>query len=88
MITGEQYVGSSTNLAIRVRKYFQNSVNPSRFIAKNINKYGIENFKISLIVIPSYYSLLDLKRLVVVLEQYYIIKYNPLLNIVKIAGGM
>jgi len=49
-INGEQYVGSSIDLASRVRYYFKPSVRSTenRLIIQSLNKYEIENFTLSI----------------------------------------
>lgn len=89
--TGEQYVGSSINLGSRVRTYFQPGIraNESRLIIQSLNKYGVENFTLSIYKIDpklfeNNFKPLDFSR---ALEQYYIFTLNSVLNEIKVAGG-
>lgn len=83
-------MGSSIDLATRVRSYIHKSTS-NRLISQDIQQYGFTNFNLSLLVVNSLticYKPTDIARIVIILEQYFIIKYNSSLNIVKIAGGV
>jgi group I intron endonuclease len=90
-ITGEQYVGSSINLGSRVRYYFKPSVRATenRLIIQSLNKYGVENFTLSIYKIDpklfeTQFKPLEYSR---ALEQYYIFTSNSVLNNIKVAGA-
>jgi hypothetical protein len=53
-----------------------------------MKKFGIENFKIDIYIINSINKDLNFIRgLTLCLEQYYILKLNPSLNFLKVAGS-
>lgn len=52
MLTGEQYVGSSVELAKRVANYKQDiAKNKTRPIIANMSKYGVENFSLTIYLV-------------------------------------
>lgn len=90
IITGEQNVGSSTELYTRIRSYFKTSVLNSgkRLITKNMKEYGIENFKIDIYIIDTANKPIEyIRNMTLYFEQYYIFKLNPSLNLIKVAGS-
>lgn len=86
LITGKSYVGSSVNLGNRFKYYFSLSsiskylIKKPSYIYRAIIKYGYNNFTLDILE----YCEPDvvLKR-----EQFYIDKYKPEYNILKIAGS-
>src|SRR5439155_16625394 len=90
-ITGELYVGSSVNLADRIRNYFRPSVlvNSDRLIIQSLREYGVQNFSLAVYKIDPILFNGEFKPLVFsrALEQYHIFTKNPVLNVVKVAGG-
>lgn len=92
LITNEQYVGSSIDLSFRVQSYFfPRALSATRAINKNIAKYGIEKFRVSIVVVNFFLrstELSHLKRTILILEQYYIMKLHPSLNMLYVAGGV
>jgi group I intron endonuclease len=83
--SGKSYVGSSTMLNDRFRRYFNHSYLSSNkrgasLICKALLKYGYAGFRLEILEYCP--SLIVLDR-----EQFYIDKLNPEYNILKIAGS-
>ena len=78
-ITGEKRVGSSMNLNRRYTEHISStSLKASKILKSEFSKYGIENFSLTIFILPnntSYHSLLCL-------EQYYLLLLKPTLNVV------
>jgi NADH:ubiquinone oxidoreductase subunit 3 (subunit A) len=88
--TGEQNVGSSINLYIRLRSYFKPSIlnEGNRLINQSMKTFGIDNFKLDIYIIDTTgmeYS--KIRAVSLCLEQYYIFILNPSLNSIKVAGS-
>lgn len=82
-LTGDIYIGQSADLSKRFRKYFTISYIKSRnelIISRALIKYGYANFSVAVL---EYCDKSDL----CVREQYYLDKFNPQYNILKIAGS-
>lgn len=96
-INGDRYVGSSINLAMRLKRgYFGKlAILGQRKIEVSIREHGLANFHLDVFLIPSETSVnssgvLDKKtmqNLVLSLEQMLIMEINPELNEIKIAGS-
>jgi GIY-YIG catalytic domain-containing protein len=90
-LTGEQYVGSSTNLVTRIRQYFIPStlINGKRLIIQSLNKYGIENFSLAVYKIdPNLFKTkIEPLNYARALEQYYIFTQNSVLNTIKVVNS-
>jgi group I intron endonuclease len=83
LLTGDMYIGQSTDLSKRFRRYFTISYIKSRkelIISRALIKYGYANFSVSIL---EYCDRCDLT----VREQHYMDKFNPQYNILKIAGS-
>jgi len=84
--TNESYVGSSTNIAKRLKKYYCNSYLRSKIlkhnsrIYKSILEYNYSNFNLEILEYCNKESLISR-------EQYYIDLLNPEYNILKKAGS-
>jgi len=80
--SNRRYVGSSINLAKRFREYYNfNHLSSSKMlIYKILLKYGYSAFRLEILEYSSIEELLNR-------EQFYIDKYDPELNILKIAGS-
>lgn len=93
MLTGEQYVGSSVELAKRVANYKQDiAKKKTRSVISNMSKYGLENFSLTIYLVEKV-QLEEIKdastvllRKLIILEQYLILTLKPSLNIVKVAN--
>lgn len=80
--SGKSYVGSSTKLNDRFRRYFNHSYLSSRgesLICKALLKYGYAGFRLEILEYCPISIVLDR-------EQFFIDKLNPEYNILKIAG--
>lgn len=93
MLTGEQYVGSSVELAKRVANYKQDiAKNKTRPIIANMSKYGVENFSLTIYLVEQVQleeikdASINLLRKIIILEQYLILTLNPSLNTVKVVN--
>ena len=81
--TGSKYVGSSSQLAIRLNNYIKKKDKPEGLLRPLLYKEGMNNFSLEIIPIKE-----DLGyRAELILEQYYLL--NPVfnLNIVKVANN-
>ena len=95
-VNGDQYVGSSINLATRLKNgYFGNLLllGGRRKIEAAILEHGLANFYLDVYLIPTQ-TLSDyagniriLHHLVLSLEQMLILELNPKLNEIKVAGS-
>lgn len=89
-VTGEHYVGSSVDLARRVRSYLspQNLINSDRVVMQSLAKYGVNNFTLMVYVVErtiNYFLFSDTNviSLILGLEQYLIFTTDPKLNTLK-----
>jgi len=82
IVNGACYIGSSTNLAVRFRNYFNISYlsRVKMVIAKALLKYGYSNFTLEILEYCD--SSMSISR-----EQYYIDLLKPNYNILKRAGS-
>lgn len=78
------YVGSTNSIGDRIRHYFKTHHGKVRAILAAIRLHGITSFTLHVIEIPD--TLKDL-RLLLALEQYYILTTNSDYNILKVANG-
>lgn len=90
--TGDQLVGSSINLAVRVVSY----VNPTsmttgiRLIFKDFRKFSLSDYKLQVYIIQKGYNSHEidiLQKKTLALEQYFIFTLNSTLNDLKVAGS-
>jgi len=84
-LNGKRYVGSSINLASRIRSYFYTglgSANYGMVIYWALLKHGCDNFSLTVILLPS-----ATKEAVLALEQYCIDSLRPEYNISPTAGS-
>lgn len=81
-VNGNSYIGSSVNLSIRFRNYFNYSflTKDTMLINKALLKYGYSNFKLEIFEYCGKAN--TLKR-----EQYYMNLLKPNYNILKLAGS-
>ena len=82
-LTGDIYIGQSSDLSKRFKKYFTLSYIKSKggfIISRALIKYGYTNFSLTIL---EYCDKSDL----LTREQYYFDKLNPQYNILKIAGS-
>ena len=82
-ITGDIYIGQSSNLSLRFRNYFNISYLKSKenyIISRALIKYGYSNFSLTILEICNKSKLLER-------EQYYLDNLGPKYNILKIAGS-
>jgi group I intron endonuclease len=85
LLTGDSYIGSSTNLSRRLKQYYTYGFisNPARsksIIYSSILKNGYSNFSL---IILEYCKIKDtINR-----EQFYIDVINPTMNILQVAGN-
>jgi hypothetical protein len=97
-INGERYIGSSINLASRLKNgYFGKlPITGQRKIERAIREYGLANFYLDVFLLPSEVvnspesstSVKETVRfLVLTLEQMLIMELNPELNEIKVAGS-
>lgn len=89
-ITGLYYYGSSSNFGLRLRHYLKSHSDLNlRSILSAIRETGISNFTLHVYTIPMH---LREERLLLALEQYYILMSNPAYNDLKVVnktpGGM
>lgn len=83
IITGNIYIGQSTNLYSRLSRYYSKSYlkNKGTFIiSKALVKYGYTNFSLSILEYCD-------KDLLFTREQYYLDQLSPVYNILKLAGS-
>ena len=82
-LTSDIYIGQSSDLSKRFRKYFSPSYIKSKdsfIISRTLIKYGYFNFSVTIL---EYCNASDLLKR----EQHYLDKLNPKYNILKIAGS-
>jgi group I intron endonuclease len=82
-LTNDIYIGQSSDLSKRFRKYFSPSYIKSKdsfIISRALIKYGYSNFSVTIL---EYCNVPDLLKR----EQHYLDKLNPKYNILKIAGS-
>ena len=82
-LTNDVYIGQSVDLANRFIRYFNLSYLKNRetlVISRALIKYGYSNFTLEIL---EYCNIADLTER----EQYYIDKFNPKYNTLKIAGS-
>lgn len=82
-ITQMFYVGSTQNLGQRLRHYFKNHKGDNlRSILRDIQDTGINLFQVRIYILPGHLREL---RLLLALEQYYILSLNPSNNDILVA---
>jgi len=82
-LTGDIYVGQSSDISKRFKNYFNVSYIKSKkgfIISRALIKYGYSNFSLTIL---EYCNISDL----LIREQYYFYKLKPQNNILKIAGS-
>ena len=82
-ITGDMYIGQSSNLYFRFTRYYSKAYLENRknlIISRAINKYGYSNFSLEILEYCEIPLLFER-------EQYYLDILNPAYNILKIAGS-
>jgi group I intron endonuclease len=82
-ITKKIYIGQSKDLSNRLKTYFNPSYlksKPSLRICKTLLEYGYPNFSVTILEYCDKFELLTR-------EQFYLEKFNPQYNILKIAGS-
>ena len=83
LVNGKQYVGSSTNLGLRLARYYYPSVLlDKRYISNSILKYGHNNFSIIILEVLDKTDNIS-KEQILDREQYFIELYKPKLNILS-----
>lgn len=92
VVTGDQLVGSSINLAVRLISYLtpKNQAFGSRLIFDNFRKFVPTNYEITIYVIRDGYNTNEkevLQKETLALEQYFIFTLNTTLNTIKVAGA-
>jgi len=83
LLTGDIYIGQSSDLSKRFRKYFTLSYLKSKesfIISRALIKYGYVNFSVSILEYCD-------KDILLEKEQYYLDSLQPQYNILKIAGS-
>jgi hypothetical protein len=81
--TGSKYVGSSSQLAIRLRNYIKKKDRPDGLLRPLLYKEGINSFSLEIIPIKENYGY----RAELVLEQYYLLDPAFNLNKIKVANN-
>jgi predicted transcriptional regulator len=84
-INSKCYIGSSVNLATRLKFYYSyntHKINYSSLIISALLRYGMNNFSLIVITIPN-----STTKEVLKLEQILIDNYNSEYNILRIAGS-
>lgn len=85
-VNGKCYVGSSANLGFRLKQYYSNNYLTRKKSVSSISsaliKYGHSNFILEILVhcVPE-------KSIILKKEQFYIDKFKPEYNILKVAGS-
>lgn len=80
LITNEQRVGSSMVLTRRLYQHLSNHSQGSKILQSEIKKYGVENFKLTVYILPFDVTFPALYGL----EQYYMIALNPSYSQIKV----
>ena len=78
------YVGSTSGFGVRLQHYLKTHSGKLRLILQNIKDIGITNFTLRVYSIPTE---LQEVRLLLALEQYYILALTPLNNALMVANG-
>lgn len=81
--TSQKYVGSSNQLALRLRGYLNQTHRKTGKLIPLINEFGLSNFTLEVLCLP-YYS--DIKP-EIVLEQYYLLDPSFNLNTIKVSNN-
>jgi hypothetical protein len=81
--TGSKYIGSSSQLAIRLNNYIKKKDKPSGLFRPLLYKEGISNFSLEIIPIFNNWGY----RAELVLEQYYLLDPSFNLNVIKVANN-
>jgi hypothetical protein len=82
---GHKYVGHSINLYNRISSYFMESIlkTKARKVLRYFNKHGFDNVKLTVYIMKAEANLNE----VVILEQYFIDKLKPNLNVDLVASS-
>lgn len=84
--SGQKYVGSSSQLAFRLKGYLNRSLRPHRISGKLlslIKEKGLSDFKLEVICLPDYPDLSP----EIVLEQYYLLDPSFNLNTIRVSNN-
>ena len=85
LASGKSYVGSSVNLGVRFKRYYNYKnlidLKQNMLINKALLKYGYSGFKLDIL------EYCDNKNLVISREQYYLDLLKPEYNTLKFAGS-
>jgi hypothetical protein len=81
--TGYKYIGSSSQLAIRLNNYIKKKDKPSGLFRPLLYKEGINNFSLEVIPILKNWGY----RAELILEQYYLLDSSFNLNVIKVANN-
>lgn len=91
---GRQYVGSSSNISMRLRTYYNTKSESGRTMAGVMSNLGPSGFNLKVLIIPLhnfslYSAMTDAYRakLILALEQYLILDVKPVLNDMVVVGG-
>jgi hypothetical protein len=82
-ITGEKYVGSSSQLAVRISAYLNYTHKPTGKLVPLLLKERLSNFTLKVIPLINNYDF----RSEIVLEQYYLLDPSFKLNTIKVANN-
>jgi hypothetical protein len=84
-VNGKQYVGSGTDLGIRLANYYYPSrLEDNRYISRSILKYGHASFSVVILYVSD--EVLE-KNEIIRKEQEYMDLHKPVLNLNPIAGS-
>nr|YP_009262005.1 NADH dehydrogenase subunit 3 [Chrysoporthe austroafricana]AMX22080.1 NADH dehydrogenase subunit 3 [Chrysoporthe austroafricana] len=90
-LNGYCYVGSSTQIAVRLLNNYLGNNRKNRKIDIILKELKLDNFYLDVYILPDsmleYKDTSKLKCLVLFLEQYYILYLNPEYNSLKVAGS-
>jgi hypothetical protein len=81
--TGDKYVGSSSQLSIRLNNYIKMKDKPEGLLRPLLYEEGISKFLLEVIPIYNKWSI----RAELVLEQYYLLNSSFNLNVIKVANN-
>lgn len=83
LITNQKYIGSSSQLALRLRGYLNKTYRKTGKLIPLIKNFGLSNFTLEIICLP-YYSEIKPE---IVLEQYYLLDPSFNLNTIKVSNN-
>jgi group I intron endonuclease len=92
LLTGRIYIGSSSNLALRLKDYYSKTYiekNKSMHICNAIIHYGHSQFSLTIFEFINISNLSkgDARKLIIEREQFYLNLLNPEFNILNTAGS-